>query len=203
MEVAWDSRHIIDFSVHTTHPEKLANGDWKLPALILHKEQQRIILSGSIQGVTERGILLLEKKSLKTAAQTWPSLLALTLLTKEHLLPFGTKLLFARDGTSLEVNATSAPQQLLDFIHYYLEGIHTGSPLLADWLEHFLKCPAEQASTRIEQVLKNPQTPLFNPYVKWHTRAQELPEIDLWHTKAEKLYAPLLAALNRDEKNDV
>jgi exodeoxyribonuclease V gamma subunit len=99
---------------------------------------RQIVISGRIEGVSHKGLLIFAKDSAKERVKAWPAWLLYMALAARDELPCKTALLIASSKVSqVELPAEAPPLKTLleELVNLYLTGISAPCPLLADVVE--------------------------------------------------------------------
>ncbi len=153
------------------------------PLCVAVNETLSVELTGVIEGVYDKGLLVLDKKSVKGACRAWPLFLALCAID-----PSKNRLFFAKEGKEVEGFFDDPRLLLRKALNFYFLCSQKPTPLYPDWIDPFLK----KKPAALEKIA------LFDPTYKWAARHYTLPSadrlIEKWHDVASTTYQEMCDA---------
>lgn len=178
----------IEFSEHCRKAEQTDQGHWLLPPLKMdYKGAATIKVVGKLENVSPQGLVAFVRKN--NVARAWPQYLVYQCLAKEHALDVKAHLILAKDGDS-KPNLTDNPHEALEhYLEYYFTGLEHASPLIPEWIPHFLNYDEQGLKDKLKEAVDNDQNPLYNEYVDWLLKHSTIPEnIGAWKEHAQKVF---------------
>lgn len=184
----------LTFSDHCEEPIKQQNGNWVVPPIHLQVENVQIKITGSLKEISHGGLIFHQKRDLKGVLKVWPQYLLFCHAIAIYHLPMMGHLISTKDVKAFIFPQSEVEQHLKSFIAYYLIGLHSPSPLIPDWIPHFLKEDPNHLAKSMRASLEGTFSPLFNDYALWLFRdRQNLPSAEglhvEWHPLASRLFA--------------
>lgn len=122
---------------------------------------KRVYLKGKIDGLSDQGVVIIASDQFEQRVKIWPMALICAKLSQEHGL-WPSTLLWAADGTKLELELESIDRSLRRYIEYFLAAEHDPSPLLPSLAESFLNLDFAQLHQMVIRALQSE-----DPYTKW------------------------------------
>ncbi|HRD55723.1 MAG TPA: exodeoxyribonuclease V subunit gamma [Parachlamydiaceae bacterium] len=142
------------------------DGNWKVPALEIACQDRQIKIVGSFLNVSSKGLLVHAKFSKEDIVKVWPDFLVFTAVMNLH--PIAQKeIIFLKCGKSRSAFFDAPLKYLEDYLSYYFKGLENASPLIPEWVSHFIYEEKEDLSEKIENSLNQDFHPLYNDYLHW------------------------------------
>jgi exodeoxyribonuclease V gamma subunit len=150
-----------------------------LPIRLALDEKRAILLSGIVEGCTEKGMVVFEKCQLKTASRLLPSLLMLNTLG-------ASKIIFCKDGKEKGPFFDKPETLLKDFCEYFFVCKNSPSLLFPSWIEPILR-----GEKKLLEKVMNEEC--YEEELKFAQKYDMLPSshhiIEAWQPWAQKLYS--------------
>ncbi len=199
----------VEFSELFSVPRRDHTGKWQLPPLNLrHQDYGDILLVGNFSEVSEQGLVLHRKGKAEDIVKVVPHFLAFQSLIRLYSLPFKPQLIFAKDGKVGDPFTEDPEKELAKYIAYYLSGLENASPLIPEWVSHFLTEDPSKVQEKLASTINNPFSKIYNEYLHWLLRGGGFPHaepmIDQWKPFAEELFSDAFACWTpkKRKKND-
>lgn len=188
----------IEFSERSAIAD-LSGKCWILPPLELETKFGTVMITGQIDTISSRGLLLLKEDKIDKAIEAWPIVLIFQCLLDKYSLPSEAQVIFVKGDTGkIKPLEFDQPEILLTrFIEYYLQSKTSPSPLVPEWVQPILsgnpakiqKCFADDSDSDFSTQ--------FNRYLFWLQNnspgIQASTAIEHWQKTAESLYVNMPA----------
>lgn len=181
---------------------KTSESSWFLPQIEMEVfVKSKVKLSGKIECVSNRGMIILAKDDIKEAFKQWPAILAFQYLLSKYHLPIDPKVIFLHvDAEAVREISVTDPERLLkNYIEYYIQSENTLSPLVPEAIKSFLAQSHDDCRKCFQESSSDFEfAPLYNEYLRWLQESSPSLDVvkhfDAWHTKANLLFSELQGA---------
>lgn len=202
LQVSMDEVFTFELSEFCMTPRQLSERAWMLPApQIPLGPDSNVRITGTFSDVTPRGVIVLGKDEAKQRVRNWPLVLVLHELSPiiRELVghPFTPHILLINaDKPAAHDYSGKCEGALEQFIHYTQLALTRPSPLLDEWVKHFLDDEVDTICQRITESLKNDS--FHNEEAKWlFQKDKPLADIVFWKKQAQIVYETALAKEGR------
>jgi exodeoxyribonuclease V gamma subunit len=183
----------LSFSDKVTKPEKSSEGHWTVPPLLIKHQNQTIKITGTLPYISSEGVVSLNKEDKAEVVKTWPQLLLLSCLVKEHDIPIQPQIVFAKGKKPKTSPLNNPEKQLAKYLECFLAAYKNPIPLIPEWVPHLMEGKKTALEKEISAMIHDGFQPRFNDYVKWSMQSGELPNADemisKWQMKAQQLFS--------------
>ncbi len=162
-------------------PTQTTTGDWLLPPLKIGGAQ----IVGRLENLSPQGWIAFGREGIVSG---WPAFLVAVCLQPIAMVP---QVVVPEKNRLFQPILEDAPSLLAHFLGYMEAAATQPSPLLPEWILHFIEKDAEALSTQMENSLASDR--FYNDYARW-LFPRELPAralIDAWAPSAQQIFSPL------------
>jgi exodeoxyribonuclease V gamma subunit len=175
----------LTLSANCERPEQLGPTRYLLPAL----EIQGILITGSMRNLCSEGVLSLGKCSVEQAVRVLPRALLVERLKQQWELPFGSDLLFPRDGQRRAVDADWVEGFLPPLLQHSRRCLESPVALPAAWVQALLQGQEPRQIWEADGWQ-------YLPYLSWAWDLSDAEDFEAWlrpaYAWAEMLYGPIV-----------
>lgn len=183
------------------HEAKFSDGVWKVPPLILElPDKKRVKITGRLDNVSEKGLVILNQDEVKKVLELWPSCLVLLCLIEKYSLKVLPQLIFIKKKLKIrKITRTEkqvlAMQSLSEYLQYYLASKNGVSALVPDWVPSILSGSSEEFNDVFKEEMNEEFQPKYDQYLTWLERnspnAALGVSLDHWKKTAESLFVDI------------
>lgn len=176
----------ITFSNNCIYPAAIQETTY-LPPINVNINKITVSITGTIFGILDDTLLILEELSLSSLIKALPSVALLKHAAQEYKeIKNIKKINFLSKSISIE-NINN--DYLLNMINYYLHSQKQPSPLLLEWLPHILNSDEKKLQQAINTTIKNSyKTPLFSAIFNLRNPPLSPYILEKWSHEAKKLF---------------